>query len=141
MHLFEDKCYSSNINNTCIKSSSLWCVTNPACNAAPFGPLTRALPSPGFLPTFGPAWVNVYGARREWELLEGDKSESMNVGVEEGCAYRGRVLMALHTHVGSYPPAPSTAIDNDAFNAVRVSAGPWTKREGPEDLDWKDNRI
>lgn len=77
----------------------------------------------GFLPTFGPAWVNVYGARREWELLEGDKSESMNVGVEEGCAYRGRVLLALHTHVGSYPPAPSTAIDNDAFNAVRRYRG------------------
>lgn len=80
-------------------------------------------PLAGFLPTFGPAWVNVYGARREWELLEGDKSASMNAGVEEGCAYRGRVLLALHTHVGSYPPAPSTAIDNDAFNAVRVSAG------------------
>ncbi|XP_066944947.1 myoferlin-like isoform X4 [Macrobrachium rosenbergii] len=73
----------------------------------------------GFLPTFGPTWVNVYGARREWELLDGESAEKMNVGADRGCAYRGRVLCALHTQVGSYPPAPATAIDNDAFNSVR----------------------
>ncbi|KAK7086143.1 hypothetical protein SK128_016540 [Halocaridina rubra] len=73
----------------------------------------------GFLPTFGPAWVNVYGARREWELLEGQSAEKMNLGADKGCAYRGRVLLALHTQVGTYPPAPTTAIDNDSFNKVR----------------------
>ena len=62
----------------------------------------------------------MYGARREWELLDGDSTEKMNVGSDRGCAYRGRVLCALHTQVGSYPAAPSTAIDNEAFNKVRV---------------------
>ncbi|XP_064115112.1 myoferlin-like [Macrobrachium nipponense] len=73
----------------------------------------------GFLPTFGPTWVNLYGARREWELLDGESAEKMNVGADRGCAYRGRVLCALHTQVGSYPPAPATAIENDAFDGVR----------------------
>ncbi|KAK4319224.1 hypothetical protein Pmani_009818 [Petrolisthes manimaculis] len=77
----------------------------------------------GFLPTFGPAWVNVYGARREWELLESDGEGSMNEGREAGCAYRGRVLLALHTQVGSYPPAPTTSIDNTDFNKIRRFRG------------------
>ncbi|XP_042241551.1 myoferlin-like isoform X2 [Homarus americanus] len=72
----------------------------------------------GYLPTFGPTWVSVYGARREWELLDSGGTEEMNKGNEEGCAYRGRVLMALHTQVGSYPPSPTTAIDNDEFRRV-----------------------
>nr|XP_045583890.1 myoferlin-like isoform X6 [Procambarus clarkii] len=72
----------------------------------------------GYLPTFGPTWVSVYGARREWELLDSDDAEKMNEGHEEGCAYRGRVLLALHTQVGSYPPSPATALDNDEFNRV-----------------------
>ncbi|KAG0722541.1 Myoferlin [Chionoecetes opilio] len=77
----------------------------------------------GYLPTFGPSWVNVYGTRRERELLEGDASKKMNKGEDEGCAYRGRVLLALHTNVGTYPPAPTTAIDNNDFNKVRRFRG------------------
>ncbi|XP_063877560.1 myoferlin-like isoform X2 [Scylla paramamosain] len=77
----------------------------------------------GYLPTFGPAWVNIYGTRREWELLEGDASKKMNKGQNEGCAYRGRVLLALHTQVGSYPAAPTTAIDNSDYNKVRRFRG------------------
>lgn len=77
----------------------------------------------GYLPTFGPSWVSVYGARREWELLEKDRAEKMNVGSDEGCAYRGRVLLALHTQVGAYPPAPTTALSNEEFNRVRRFRG------------------
>ncbi|KAK3890490.1 hypothetical protein Pcinc_005570 [Petrolisthes cinctipes] len=73
----------------------------------------------GFLPTFGPAWVNVYGARREWELLESDGEGSMNKGWEAGCAYRGSVLLALHTKIGSYPSARITPMDYNDFNKIR----------------------
>ncbi|XP_069958116.1 myoferlin isoform X4 [Cherax quadricarinatus] len=72
----------------------------------------------GYLPTFGPSWVSVYGARREWELLDSNDAEKMNEGSEEGCAYRGRALLALHTQVGSYPPSPTTALDNEEFNRI-----------------------
>lgn len=85
--------------------------------------------APGYLPTFGPAWVSVYGTRREWELLESDTSSQMNKGLDEGCAYRGRVLLSLHTQVGAYPPAPTTAIDNDDFNKVRVSGQKECRKE------------
>jgi len=55
----------------------------------------------GFLPIFGPSWVNFYGAPREHSLFEGDHAEKMNEGLGEGCAYRGRVLVEL-----SAGPAP-----------------------------------
>lgn len=36
----------------------------------------------GFLPTFGPAWINLYGAARNFSLGEGTG------GISEGVAYR-----------------------------------------------------
>lgn len=36
----------------------------------------------GFLPTFGPAWINLYGAARNFSLGEGAG------GISEGVAYR-----------------------------------------------------
>ncbi|XP_076047725.1 myoferlin-like isoform X2 [Oratosquilla oratoria] len=65
----------------------------------------------GFLPTFGPAYVNLYGWRRDWELLEGERAGQMNEGDLEGCSYRGRVLLALHTNIGTYPASPVSNMD------------------------------
>ena len=72
------------------------------------------------MPTFGPSYLNVYGARREWELWQGDDDEKMNEGTDEGCAYRGRVLASLSTTVGAYPPTPICNMDDTAFNKARV---------------------
>ena len=44
----------------------------------------------------------------------------MNEGIEEGCAYRGRVLVALHTNVGAYPPSPITNMVDHDFHKSRV---------------------
>ncbi|KJE97724.1 Fer1l3 protein [Capsaspora owczarzaki ATCC 30864] len=52
-------------------------------------------PDKGFLPAFGPAWINLYGAPREFETFESDHAELMNKGMESGCAYRGRVLVEI----------------------------------------------
>lgn len=48
----------------------------------------------GFLPTFGPAWLNLYGNYR-------DNSEEslLNCGVGEGLAYRGSVKLSLHVQL------------------------------------------
>eukprot|EP00040_Diaphanoeca_grandis_P011572 m.59384 g.59384 ORF g.59384 m.59384 type:complete len:2246 (-) comp22699_c2_seq1:263-7000(-) len=54
----------------------------------------------GFLPSFGPAYVNFYGAPREFEMLPGDHAEDLNEGIGEGVAYRGRVLMELVSQTG-----------------------------------------
>jgi len=60
----------------------------------------------GFLPIFGPSWVNFYGAPREHQLFEGEHAEKMNEGLGEGCAYRGRVLIELSAGPAPDPLAP-----------------------------------
>ncbi|XP_048049294.1 fer-1-like protein 6 isoform X4 [Megalobrama amblycephala] len=47
----------------------------------------------GFLPTFGPAWINLYGSLRNSTLV--DDSQELNEGVGEGVSYRGRVYIEL----------------------------------------------
>ncbi|XP_053560319.1 dysferlin isoform X2 [Bombina bombina] len=52
--------------------------------------------SSGFLPTFGPCYVNLYGSPREFTGFP-DPYEELNLGKGEGVAYRGRILMELET--------------------------------------------
>ncbi|XP_056904113.1 fer-1-like protein 6 [Takifugu flavidus] len=47
----------------------------------------------GFLPTFGPAWINLYGAARNFSL--GDSPG----GIGEGVSYRGRIYLELAVEI------------------------------------------
>ncbi|CAJ1079021.1 fer-1-like protein 6 [Xyrichtys novacula] len=51
----------------------------------------------GFLPTFGPAWINIYGSARNFSL--GDDTGELNEGIGEGVSYRGRVYMELAVEI------------------------------------------
>ncbi|KAK4312408.1 hypothetical protein Pmani_016177 [Petrolisthes manimaculis] len=51
----------------------------------------------GFLPTFGPAYVNLYGSTRGGSVM--DEHASLNAGLGEGIAYRGRILLALRCQI------------------------------------------
>ncbi|XP_052775587.1 otoferlin-like isoform X2 [Mya arenaria] len=51
----------------------------------------------GFVPTFGPSWVNLYGSTRDYSLL--DEHTHLNDGLGEGVSYRGRVLVAIRTDI------------------------------------------
>ncbi|XP_070555288.1 otoferlin-like isoform X9 [Ptychodera flava] len=51
----------------------------------------------GFLPTFGPSWINLYGSLREYSAL--DEHRQLNEGLGEGCMYRGRILVAVKAEV------------------------------------------
>ncbi|XP_039189745.1 dysferlin isoform X4 [Crotalus tigris] len=52
----------------------------------------------GFLPTFGPCYINLYGSPREFTGFP-DPYEELNTGKGEGVAYRGRLLVELETRL------------------------------------------
>ncbi|XP_014116616.1 PREDICTED: dysferlin isoform X7 [Pseudopodoces humilis] len=77
--------------------------------SAPGGELEDEFPAPvkplkpsdlddglGFLPTFGPCYINLYGSPREFTGFP-DPYETLNLGKGEGVAYRGRILVELET--------------------------------------------
>ncbi|NXT14870.1 FR1L4 protein, partial [Prunella fulvescens] len=55
----------------------------------------------GFNPTFGPAWVNLYGSHQNSALW--DVHKDLNEGMGEGIFYRGRILMAITVEIFSSP--------------------------------------
>ncbi|CAF0920234.1 unnamed protein product [Rotaria sordida] len=65
----------------------------------------------GFLPTFGPCWINLYGAPREYSELPTALDE-LNSGKSEGVAYRGRIFIELQTILGEIPNKSIGEISN-----------------------------
>lgn len=53
--------------------------------------------SPGFLPTMGPAWVNMYGSTRNYTLM--DEHQDLNEGLGEGVSFRARLLISVAVEI------------------------------------------
>lgn len=51
----------------------------------------------GFLPTLGPAWVNMYGSTRNYTLM--DEYQDLNEGLGEGVSFRARLLISLAVEI------------------------------------------
>ncbi|CAO2602228.1 Fer-1-like protein 6, partial [Lemmus lemmus] len=51
----------------------------------------------GFLPTFGPAWINLYGSPRNQSLM--DDYQELNEGFGEGVSFRGRILVEIAVEI------------------------------------------
>ncbi|XP_030068852.1 fer-1-like protein 4 isoform X1 [Microcaecilia unicolor] len=51
----------------------------------------------GFNPTFGPAWVNLYGSPQNYTLR--DIHRDLNEGLGDGIFYRGRLLVAITVEI------------------------------------------
>ncbi|XP_062502177.1 myoferlin-like isoform X2 [Corticium candelabrum] len=65
----------------------------------------------GFLPIFGPCFLNIYGGPRAFDVT--DEYDYLNEGEMEGAAYRGRVLLQLETVIGQYPKEPVADLSPD----------------------------
>uniref|UniRef100_UPI00398EED9F fer-1-like protein 6 n=1 Tax=Pristiophorus japonicus TaxID=55135 RepID=UPI00398EED9F len=59
----------------------------------------------GFLPTFGPAWINLYGSARNYTLM--DDNQELNMGFGEGVSFRGRLLIEIAVEILSAGAADS----------------------------------
>ncbi|RZF48118.1 hypothetical protein LSTR_LSTR002184, partial [Laodelphax striatellus] len=51
----------------------------------------------GFLPTFGPTFIHLYGSTRDYSLI--DEHSNLNSGLGEGVSYRARLLIAIRTEI------------------------------------------
>ncbi|XP_076264991.1 otoferlin-like isoform X1 [Rhynchophorus ferrugineus] len=51
----------------------------------------------GFLPTFGPSFIHLYGSTRDYSLI--DEHSSLNTGLGEGVSYRARLLISIRTEI------------------------------------------
>ncbi|KAK6467580.1 fer-1-like protein 6 [Huso huso] len=78
----------------------------------------------GFLPTFGPAWINLYGSARNFSLM--DDNQTLNEGVGEGVSFRGRILVELAVEILSGAAADSklTKIAKDLKLSPKDSKNP-----------------
>ncbi|KAM6997545.1 myoferlin [Tautogolabrus adspersus] len=74
--------------------------------------LSTAASEIGFLPAFGPCYVNLYGSPREFTGMP-DPYDDLNFGKGEGVAYRGRVLVELSTQIDGKVDKSLDDISND----------------------------
>ncbi|XP_051503504.1 myoferlin isoform X2 [Myxocyprinus asiaticus] len=72
----------------------------------------------GFLPAFGPCYINLYGSPREFTGLP-DPYEELNNGKGEGVAYRGRVFIELSTQLEDKTDKKVEDIPNDDILVVQ----------------------
>ncbi|XP_034414037.1 myoferlin-like isoform X4 [Cyclopterus lumpus] len=72
----------------------------------------------GFLPVFGPCYVNLYGSPREFSGLP-DPYQDLNYGKGEGVAYRGRVLVELSTKLEGKADKTVDSINSDDILVVQ----------------------
>ncbi|BFZ16669.1 hypothetical protein BsWGS_19709 [Bradybaena similaris] len=74
----------------------------------------------GFLPTYGPAWVNVYGSTRDYQILA--KHGHLNDGLGEGVSYRGRLLIALKTVITDSEDVGTTLVEIEPTQPISETA-------------------
>ncbi|XP_063816242.1 fer-1-like protein 4 [Pseudophryne corroboree] len=75
----------------------------------------------GFNPTFGPAWINLYGSPQNYTLR--DVHRQLNEGLGEGIFYRGRIMVAVTLEIFSnntvQEKKPLQALKN-AFSMLKL---------------------
>lgn len=79
----------------------------------------------GFLPTLGPAWVNMYGSTRNYTLL--DEHQDLNEGLGEGVSFRARLMLALAVEIlDTSNPELTSSTEVQVEQATPVSeVRPW----------------
>ncbi|XP_071050803.1 otoferlin-like [Onthophagus taurus] len=74
----------------------------------------------GFLPTFGPSFIHLYGSTRDYSLI--DEHSSLNTGLGEGVSYRARLLIAIRTEITDNIDIGPSEVDLEATQSINESA-------------------
>ncbi|CAB3259049.1 unnamed protein product [Arctia plantaginis] len=74
----------------------------------------------GFLPTFGPAYIYLYGSTRDYSLL--DQHASLNMGMGEGVSYRGRILISIRTEIIDSIESPASEVEVEPIPPIVESS-------------------
>nr|XP_021208193.1 otoferlin isoform X3 [Bombyx mori] len=74
----------------------------------------------GFLPTFGPAYVYMYGSTRDYSII--DQHANLNMGMGEGVAYRARILLSIRTEIAESIECPTTEVEIESIPPVIESS-------------------
>lgn len=84
-------------------------------------------PTAGFNPTFGPAWVPLYGSLPSGRLR--DRLQSLNEGLGEGIWFRGRLLVAVSTEVFDGRVEPKSSQSSQGSRLSRLTGKKKRKKE------------
>ncbi|XP_075991116.1 otoferlin-like [Anticarsia gemmatalis] len=74
----------------------------------------------GFLPTFGPAYIYLYGSTRDYSLL--DQHAGLNMGMGEGVSYRGRILISIRTEIIDSIESPASEVEVEPIPPIVESS-------------------
>uniref|UniRef100_A0A8B9HFR3 Otoferlin a n=1 Tax=Astyanax mexicanus TaxID=7994 RepID=A0A8B9HFR3_ASTMX len=72
----------------------------------------------GFLPTMGPAWVNMYGSTRNYTLM--DEHQDLNEGLGEGVSFRARLLISVAVEI----------LDTTSPEIMSSTEAEWSSQDG-----------
>ncbi|XP_072883563.1 myoferlin-like isoform X1 [Hemitrygon akajei] len=103
---------------TKIASSGVEVKDDEGTGASPANEEETGEESAGFLPAFGPAFINFYGSPREFTGFP-DPYEDLNLGMGEGLSYRGRLLVELITKLEGSPEKKVEDIPSDDVLVVQ----------------------
>uniref|UniRef100_A0A6P7GTG0 Otoferlin-like n=1 Tax=Diabrotica virgifera virgifera TaxID=50390 RepID=A0A6P7GTG0_DIAVI len=79
----------------------------------------------GFLPTFGPSFIHLYGSTRDYSLI--DEHSSLNAGLGEGVSYRARLLISIRTEITDSIDLSPASVDLEPV--VPVNEASYAKNE------------
>ncbi|XP_068632419.1 otoferlin-like [Battus philenor] len=74
----------------------------------------------GFLPTFGPAYVYLYGSTRDYSII--DQHSNLNTGMGEGVSYRARVLISIRTEIMDSIDSPASEVEVEPIVPITDSS-------------------
>ncbi|XP_030026974.2 otoferlin [Manduca sexta] len=74
----------------------------------------------GFLPTFGPAYIHMYGSTRDFSLL--DQHANLNMGMGEGVSYRARLLVSIRTEITENLDCPASDVEVEPIPPILDSS-------------------